>query len=372
MSFPECVNHLPPHIASLPTFRMPGLRHHQRAKKMKQKKRDRAALLDAQKLQEVNSELSKWHTKRGAMLGVKPRENPSTTTTVFTTSAPSGSTALGAHPGGLSSGAKAGISVAVILVLLVLLVLDFFLRRRKQRNARMFKATQKAVPPNTHELLPNANSHELFTKHNIPEMDEQSRDVLKSKEKLALVVASIGVENGGAMSRDDLAGVHELDPENHITSLDTENYLTSPHELEISNSPTRLASSSHVPALQVQATSSKDEPRPSNEERERKVELLTNRTPIFDPTQSTISMPNTIIYPQLNNRIALGTGVYGSWLDLASMSECGIRELADLQLSEVTPSVPAPGPSADYQKLASKLPRGIYAKSNQCCFVGLI
>jgi hypothetical protein len=141
----------------------------------------------------------------------------------------------------------------------------------------MFKATQKAVPPNTHELLTNANSHELFTKHNIPEMDEQSRDVLKSKEKLALVVASIGVENGGAMSRDDLAGVHELDPESHMTSLDTENYLPSPHELEISNSPTRLASSSHVPALQEQATSSKDEPRPSNEERERKVELLTNR-----------------------------------------------------------------------------------------------
>jgi len=30
---------------------MPGIRHNQRAKKMKQKKRDRAALLDAQKLQ---------------------------------------------------------------------------------------------------------------------------------------------------------------------------------------------------------------------------------------------------------------------------------------------------------------------------------
>jgi hypothetical protein len=59
--------------------------------------------------------------------------------------------------------------------------------------------------------------------------------------------------------------------------LDTENYLPSPHELESSNSPTRLASSSHVPALEEQATSSKDEPRPSNEERERKVELLTNR-----------------------------------------------------------------------------------------------
>jgi hypothetical protein len=63
-------------------------------------------------------------------------------------------------------------------------------------------------------------------------MDEQSGDVLKSKEKLAPVVASIGVENGGAMSRDDLAGVHELDPKSHITSLDTENYLPSPHELE--------------------------------------------------------------------------------------------------------------------------------------------
>jgi hypothetical protein len=39
MSFPVCVNHLPPHIASLPTFRMPGIRHNQRAKKMKQKKK---------------------------------------------------------------------------------------------------------------------------------------------------------------------------------------------------------------------------------------------------------------------------------------------------------------------------------------------
>lgn len=82
-------------------------------------------------------------------------------------------------------------------------------------------------------------------------------------------------------------------------------------------------------------------------------------------------MPNTIIYLQLNNRIALGTGNYPSWLDLV-MSECGIRELADLQLSRVTPSVPDPGPSVDYQRLASKLRSGIYAKSNQCCFVGLI
>jgi hypothetical protein len=108
-------------------------------------------------------------------------------------------------------------------------------------------------------------------------MGEQYRDVLKSKEKLAPIVASVGMENGGEVSRDDLAGVHELGTKSHITSLDTENYLPSPHEVEILNSPTRLVSSSHVPALQEQATSSKDEPRPSNEERERKVELLTNR-----------------------------------------------------------------------------------------------
>jgi hypothetical protein len=38
LSFPECVNHLPPHIASLPVFRMSGILHNQRAKKMKQKK----------------------------------------------------------------------------------------------------------------------------------------------------------------------------------------------------------------------------------------------------------------------------------------------------------------------------------------------
>jgi hypothetical protein len=104
-------------------------------------------------------------------------------------------------------------------------------------------------------------------------MDEQSRDVLKLKEKLAPVVASIGMENGGVVSRDDLPGVHELDPKSHITSLDTENYLPSPHELEISNSPTSLASSSYAPALQEQATSSKVAPRPRNEHRECKVEL---------------------------------------------------------------------------------------------------
>jgi hypothetical protein len=107
----------------------------------------------------------------------------------------------------------------------------------------MFKATQKAVPPNTHELLTNANSHELFTKHNIPEMDEQSGDVLKSKENLAPVVASIGMENGVVVLRDDLAGVHELDPSStsHLWILKTT--FPSPHELEISNSPTSLASS---------------------------------------------------------------------------------------------------------------------------------
>ena len=74
--------------------------------------------------------------------------------------------------------------------------------------------------------------------------------------------------------------------------------------------------------------------------------------------------------PRLRHRRTIGDNTPDATLN--ALCEQSGQPSLDLQLSEVTPPVPDSGPSADYQKLASKLPSGIYAESNQCCFVGLI
>jgi hypothetical protein len=151
----------------------------------------------------------------------------------------------------------------------------------KAEESTYIETNEKPIPPNTHELLTNANSHELFTKHNVPEMDDQNSETLKQKVKLTPLIASRNPENEGKMSGEDLIAMHELHPKIHITTLDTENYLLSSHELEISNPGSAplphstIAGSSQVPAVPGEESSNKTAA--VNEERERKVELLTDR-----------------------------------------------------------------------------------------------
>jgi hypothetical protein len=214
-------------------------------------------------------------------------------TAVTTSNSPTGTTTVAAvttptvPKGRLSTSAKAGIAVAIVIFSAVLLLIILFLfRRRMQRKSRTPEATEKAVPPNTHELLTNANSHELFTKYNVPEMDEQDSGVLKPKAKLVSVVADVWPDNEDPVPREDLTGVHEFDPESHIKTLGGDDYLPSVQELEISDPRSghrsvRPAEPSGIRALQgrtdTRATSSTDEPPLVSEERERKVELLKDR-----------------------------------------------------------------------------------------------
>ncbi|KAE9363119.1 hypothetical protein N431DRAFT_523898 [Stipitochalara longipes BDJ] len=197
--------------------------------------------------------------------------SPTTTTlTVQPTSGTSTPISAERHHNGLSTGAKAGIAIAIVLLFFILLgVIFIFFQRRKQRKHQH----EKSLPPNSHELLTNANSHELFTKHNIPEMDEQNSGALKENLKLGLGIASMGLGDERPVSKEDLKSVQELDPRSRITALNTEEYVPSPHELETSHS----SSAPQATDVQGRASSSTDQPPPANEERERKVELLTER-----------------------------------------------------------------------------------------------
>lgn len=60
-------------------------------------------------------------------------------------------------------------------------------------------------------------------------MDEQNSGPLEAKDKMAPAVSSIGTDNEGAGTSEDLAREHGLDPGGHITFLDTEDYLPPPH-----------------------------------------------------------------------------------------------------------------------------------------------
>ena len=141
------------------------------------------------------------------------------------------------------------------------------------------------MPPNTHELITNANSHELFTKHNVPELEEQNNQVLKGKQKLVedVPISTEGASTGEVFeSRGKSADVRELDPKSRIISLDTGDNLFAPHELETSKmqavpEPIPIAGPLQVPSLPDAATQDDGAAAPVNGDRERKVELLTNR-----------------------------------------------------------------------------------------------
>jgi hypothetical protein len=69
----------------------------------------------------------------------------------------------------ISTGAKAGIVTPFLLI--VLIALFYFGRRGKTINGISGK---KPLKPSPHELITTANTNEMSTKHNVPEMDEQN------------------------------------------------------------------------------------------------------------------------------------------------------------------------------------------------------
>ena len=210
----------------------------------------------------------------------------STTTTTVPVNPPTGVIAPVANltpQSGLSTIAKAVISIVIVLVFLALLIVIFvFSRRRRQR---IHDHSEKLVPPNTHELITNASSHELFTKHNVHELEEQNNAMLEEKQKVVQhvrIVAKTGPAEGVFGSRGKSAVVHDLDAKSRSTALDTVEYLHFPHELETSETLALpqlvpLAGPPQVLPHQEAVYQVKDVPPPVNDERERKVELLTNR-----------------------------------------------------------------------------------------------
>ncbi|CZR69189.1 uncharacterized protein PAC_19089 [Phialocephala subalpina] len=104
----------------------------------------------------------------------------------------------------LSPGAKAGIAIGVIvLFLLGLFALWRITLTRRKRQAPPEEGN-RSPPPNTHELT-NANRHELITKHNVPEMDEQNqgkgvsilkKSIITNAEREHVIVHELAPEQG--------------------------------------------------------------------------------------------------------------------------------------------------------------------------------
>lgn len=150
------------------------------------------------------------------------------TTTVIITPTQTFPPASFVPSGGLSTGARAAISVAILSFLIFLAAIAFVLFRRRRRNSRTPNA--HCVKPNTHELHTNANCHELFTKHNIPEIDSKNNGIVKEKEKLLPVIGNMGAQSEILVARSDMAGVQELDS----TALHNDTSSPSLYELEVS------------------------------------------------------------------------------------------------------------------------------------------
>lgn len=93
-------------------------------------------------------------------------------------SSPSGGASTGSKiSGGLATGAKVGIAVGVVVLFLLVLFLVWRLAiRRRKRRGRVEGGNGIRPPrPNAHEFLTDSNRHEMGTKYNVPEMDEQNQ-----------------------------------------------------------------------------------------------------------------------------------------------------------------------------------------------------
>jgi len=188
-----------------------------------------------------------------------------------------GNTTGSTSSSGTSTGVKAGIAVGIVaLFILIVLIAFFYFRRRGKIINRA--SGEKPLKPDTYELITTANTHEMSTKHNVPEMDEQNSG------KPNLAVAAIE-------SRGQRGNLHKLDPASHITSLTSHEQLPSPQELENSASQSLAGQStsagkrvsettdpkSTASVLVVEAELAGLEKAVNNEKEEQKLQILKDR-----------------------------------------------------------------------------------------------
>ncbi|CZR50987.1 uncharacterized protein PAC_00862 [Phialocephala subalpina] len=177
------------------------------------------------------------------------------------------------NPTGLSAGANAGIAIGVI-VLFFLALLAFWRLRLMRRRTNESKEEFNLSPPkpNTYEFLTSASTHEMITKHNIPEMDvdEEQRGVLVYKSPEADRVAVHELHQGDERTITPFAPIDSRDE--HEFQLD--------QELETSIAQSPAPGQPPSPANPFTADNENTleaEPPIIDEEEERKLNILRDR-----------------------------------------------------------------------------------------------
>lgn len=131
----------------------------------------------------------------------------------------------------LSQQARAGIAMGVVAVCIVFVIgVFFYFRSRGQKRKRLLEG--KAGSSDAHKLFTNADTHELLTKHNVPEMNRQNSGQLQSRTVTRIVDWNEGGER---------QVLFDLNQDTHIFQVKTFN---SPGDniQELDTSPPNLSS----------------------------------------------------------------------------------------------------------------------------------